>query len=350
MGKYLNGYRPTDAPAQGWNEWDVVGEGYDEFNYTMRANGTQQKYGTSPEDYLTDVVSSKAVDFVDSSAAAGQPFMLEVAPFAPHAPYVPAPRYSRSDPQAAVPRTPAYDAEPSNPPAWLKGLPPLDSTSQRRLDRIYLQRVRADLATDDLIARLESELAAKGLADNTYFIFSSDNGYHLGEYRLHAGKQTAFDTDINVPLVVTGPGVPAGRVESRLASNIDLAPTFEGIARAPVPSTVDGVSMLGLWHGQAPASWQDAVLIEHHHSTSTRGDPDAQARDSGDPPDYEAVRTSSALYVKYSTGEVEYYDTAHDPMELHNLAASAPPFLPQMLAAVQGCHQASTCQRAAQAP
>ena len=82
-------------------------------------------------------------------------------------------------------------------------------------------------------------------------IFNSDNGYHIGEYRLHAGKQTAFDTDINVPLVVTGPGVAAGRVEPRLASNVDLAPDVPvDRAAAKVPSTVDGVSLLGLFHGQ----------------------------------------------------------------------------------------------------
>ena len=84
---------------------------------------------------------------------------------------------------------------------------------------------------------------AKGVAENTYIVFSSDNGYHMGEYRLLPGKQTAFDTDIHVPLIVSGPGVPAGRTVSQLASNIDLAPTFETLAGLKVRNSIDGHSL-----------------------------------------------------------------------------------------------------------
>ena len=62
-----------------------------------------------------------------------------------------------------------------------------------------------------MIGEIEQALTADGFVRNTYLVFSSDNGLHTGEYRLMPGKLTAFDTDIRVPLVVTGPGVPAGR-------------------------------------------------------------------------------------------------------------------------------------------
>src|SRR6185312_8521915 len=88
-----------------------------------------------------------------------------------------------------------------------------------------------------------------------YFVFSSDNGFHLGEHRLSSGKQTAFETDIRVPLIVAGPDVPAGRDASQLTSSIDLAPTFETLAGLPVPAGVDGHSLAGLWHGQDPGGW-----------------------------------------------------------------------------------------------
>ena len=104
-----------------------------------------------------------------------------------------------------------------------------------------------------MIGRLEAELRATGEARNTYLVFSSDNGYHMGEYRLLPGKQTAFDTDIHVPLIVSGPGVPGGKVISQLASNIDLNPTFEALAGLPVPAGTDGHSLAALWHGQHPA-------------------------------------------------------------------------------------------------
>ena len=208
MGKYLNGYLPADPIPPGWSEWDVTGNGYPEFNYTLNEDGTQRHYGHAPDDYLTDVLSSKAGSFIDSSASSGKPFMLEVATFAPHAPYVPAPRYAHAEPGLAYPKTAAYDTLPANPPSWLAPRPPLAPAEQKKISSIYRKRVEADLSVDDMIGHLEAQLRAKGLAKNTYFIFSSDNGYHMGEYRLLPGKQTAFDTDIHVPLIVTGPGVP----------------------------------------------------------------------------------------------------------------------------------------------
>jgi arylsulfatase A-like enzyme len=348
MGKYLNGYQPTNSAPPGWNEWDVAGNGYPEFNYTLNQDGTQQRYGHDPKSYLTDVLSAKAGSFIDSSAASGKPFMLEVATFAPHAPYTPAPRHKGAANGVPYPRTSAYDALPSNPPSWLKGRPALTAKQQQRITTAYRKRVAADLATDDMIGHLEQELQAKGIAKNTYIVFSSDNGYHMGEYRLLPGKQTAFDTDIHVPLIVSGPGVPAGKTSDQLTSNIDLAPTFESLAGAKPGSTVDGVSMSGLWHGQRPPAWQQAVLIEHHGPDDARGDPDRQNAKHADPPSYEAIRTATALYVHYADGQQEYYDTAHDPHELINLAAKGiPTALPKALAALEKCHDATACQAAA---
>jgi arylsulfatase A-like enzyme len=348
MGKYLNGYQPTDPVPPGWNDWDVAGNGYPEFNYTLNENGKQQHYGHDPKDYLVDVLSGKAGKFIDSSASADKPFMLEVASFAPHAPYTPAPRYKHAAANVAYPKTPAYDTLPTDPPSWLQNRGPLTPRQQKQITTAYRKRVEADLAVDDMIGHLEKELQAKGDAKNTYFVFSSDNGYHMGEDRLLPGKQTAFDTDIRVPLVVAGPGVPAGGTTNELASNIDLCPTFEDLGGAKPTGTPDGVSLAGLWHGEHPGNWQQAVLIEHHGPNDKPGDPDRQNAKHADPPSYEAVRTQNALYVRYSNGEQEYYDTAHDPHELHNIAAQGvPPDLPKTLNALSHCHDAKACQAAA---
>jgi N-acetylglucosamine-6-sulfatase len=170
----------------------------------------------------------------------------------------------------------------------------------------------------------------------------------MGEYRLNPGKQTAFDTDIHVPLIVTGPGVPAGRADSQLVSNIDLCPTFETLAGLPVPATVDGHSLAGLWHGQDPPGWRQAILIEHHGPDDSPADPDRQNNQQGDPPSYEAVRTGNALYVRYDNGQQEYYDTATDPYELNNIAGEGiPPDLAKALNAMENCHTAATCWAAA---
>jgi len=348
MGKYLNGYTPRDPIPPGWDEWDAAGNAYGEFGYNLNQNGLQQHYGKDPQDYLTDVLAAKASSFIDSSAASGKPFMLEVATFAPHAPYTPAPRYANAAAQVPYPKTPAYGRLPSGAPSWLKDRPPLSAREQAAITKDYRKRVEADFAVDDMIGHLEAQLQAKGVASKTYFIFSSDNGYHMGEYRLNPGKQTAFETDIGVPLIVTGPGVPAGKTVSQLTSNIDLCPTFETLAGLPVPATVDGHSLAGLWHGQDPADWRQAILIEHHGPDNSPADPDRQNQQQWDPPSYEAVRTANALYVKYGNGQQEYYDTATDPYELNNIASQGiPPDLPKALSAMENCHTAGACWAAA---
>jgi N-acetylglucosamine-6-sulfatase len=348
MGKYLNDYWPDDSVPPGWDEWDVAGNGYPEFNYTLNEDGTKQHYGRNAKSYLTDVLSAKAGSFIDSATSSGKPFMLEVATFAPHAPYTPAPRYAHAASRIAYPKTAAYNRLPKNPPSWLKGQLSLTPAQQHRIAVAYRKRVEAVLSVDDMIGHLEAVLRATGAARNTYFIFSSDNGYHMGEYQLMPGKQTAFDTDIHVPLIVSGPGVPAGNVISQLASNIDLAPTFETLAGLPVPARVDGHSLAQLWHGQQPAKWRQAILVEHHGPDDSTGDPDRQNRLSGDPPSYEAVRTATALYVRYASGEQEYYDTARDPLELDNIAsAGVPVALRKSLAALQNCHTGESCWAAA---
>jgi N-acetylglucosamine-6-sulfatase len=348
MGKYLNDYWPFDGVAPGWDEWDAAGDGYPEFNYTLNEDGKRQHYGDNAKSYLTDVLSAKAGAFIDSAASSGKPFMLEVATFAPHAPYTPAPRYAHAASQVAYPKTAAYNRIPKNPPSWLKNQPSLTSAEQSRIAFSYRKRVETVLSVDDLIGHLEAVLRKTGAARNTYFIFSSDNGYHMGEYQLMPGKQTAFDTDIHVPLIVSGPGVPAGKVISDLASNIDLNPTFETLAGLRVPARVDGHSLAELWHGQHPANWRQAILVEHHGPDDSPGDPDRQNRLSGDPPSYEAVRTATALYVRYVSGEQEYYDTARDPLELDNIAgAGVPVDLRRALAALQNCHGGVSCWAAA---
>jgi arylsulfatase A-like enzyme len=172
-----------------------------------------------------------------------------------------------------------------------------------------------------MLARVEATLRADGIARDTYIVFSSDNGLHTGEYRLMPGKMTAFDTDIRVPLVVTGPGVPAGVRTGAISQNVDLAKTFAAIGGAGMRG--DGHSLLGLLHGRRPAGWRNAALVEHHGPVLPR-DPDFQRASGGNPDTYEAMRGDGFLYVEYRDGEREFYDLRRDPFELDNLARNLP--------------------------
>ncbi len=357
MGKYLNGYQPKDTSGTDhpyvppdWNEWDVAGNGYPEFNYDLNENGNVVHYGHDPQDYLTDVVSAKAASFIGSSASDSKPFMLELATFAPHAPSTPAPRDANSYPGLKAPRSAAYDRLPAQAPKWQADLKPLSDKEKTQIDRKFAKRVRSVQAVDRLIGHLEDVLKEKGLADDTYLVFGSDNGFHMGEHRLRPGKQTAFDTDIRVPMMVTGPDVPAGRTASQLVQNTDLNPTFQQLAGLKPSSAVDGLSLVGLFHGSSPKDWRESVLVEHHHPGTSKGDPDAAPKESGNPPTYEALRTADSLWVEYADGEREYYDTQADPAELKNLAGSPSDgkekALHETLTALAHCSGSESCRDA----
>ena len=83
-----------------------------------------------------------------------------------------------------------------------------------------------------------------GTLHETYIVFSSDNGYHLGQHRLPAGKQTPYDSDTHVPFVVRGPGIAHGATVTALSSTVDVMPTFLAMAGVDVPLHVDGRSLL----------------------------------------------------------------------------------------------------------
>ncbi len=363
LGKYLNGYgdpmNPSTAPVPpGWSDWHVSNNtGYLEFNYLLNDNGKYNRY-SGTDKYGVDVLNSYARSFIEKSA--GKPFLVEVATFAPHAPYTPAPRNANDFPGLTQPRDPSFGASNENPPAWLGQRRALSDRQVAKMDADYRKRVQATESVDKMLGDIESTLTEKGLADNTYVFFSSDNGYHLGQHRLLQGKQTAFDTDIRVPLIVAGPGVPAGRTESRTAQNTDLYPTFLELAGAKVPASVDGHSLVPLLHPTgATTPWRTAALIEHHGPDKDPADPDFQPA-GGNPTSYEAVRVSArhlpgfsgpveAVYVEYQdrSHEIEYYDLSADPYEQRNVASSLSgnqrAELHRLLAGLQGCHGQEAC-------
>ncbi len=358
MGKYLNGYQPSESGDRtnvppGWDEWDVAGNGYEEFNYNLSENGHVVHYGATPQDYLTDVLSGKGQSFIRASAAAHVPFLLETATFAPHSPYTPAPEDANAFPGMLAPRGPAFNVLPTDPPPWLAGRSPLPRGQIANLDVIYRKRVQAVQALDRMVGALQQTAVSAGIAGNTDIVFSSDNGYHIGEYQLNPGKMTAFDTDVRVPLVAAGPGIAAGRTRAEPVQNIDLAPTFEQIAGADI-GDVDGRSLTPLLAGRSGGGWRTAALVEHHGPDVNPTDPDLPGKGSGNPPSYEALRTASSTYVEYVDGSKEFYDRASDPYELHNtvaaLSSTALAALHAQLTALSACQGQDPCWRAAHLP
>jgi N-acetylglucosamine-6-sulfatase len=350
LGKYLNGY-PNGADATfvppGWDVWasPTGGGGYSEYNYRLNENGKLVRHGANPQDYLVDVLSQKSGEFIQQSG--DKPFFLYVAPFVPHAPATPAPRYAETFPGVQAPRTASFNqADVSAEPQWLQARPLLGDKQIASIDQLYRKQLQSMLAVDDLVEHVVDTLQQTGKLDNTYIVFTSDNGFHLGQHRLPQGKITAFEEDIRVPLVVRGPDVPAGKKVDEFAANIDFAPTFAKLGNAKAPSFVDGRSLEPVLHGKSPeSSARKEVLVEHFAPGGGGGN----GRRVSVPPTYAAVRTDRYKYIEYVTGEKQLYDLRSDPDELHNIVTTADPKLVENLgkqvAALRSC-KGTGCRRA----
>jgi len=339
MGKYLNGFPdgvdPTYVPP-GWDEWDVpvAGNPYAGFGYSLNENGRLSEFGREANDYLTDVLLKRARKFIAAATHRATPFFLVVATYAPHRPQIPAPRHLGHFANLQAPRTASFDeADVSDKPAWVRRLPRLDATEQRNLDRFFRRRMESLLAVDELVGGLIQMLERRGALDQTYIVFTSDNGYHLGQHRLPAGKYSAYEEDIRVPLLVRGPGVAPGSTVDALVENIDFAPTFAEIAGAHLRHAVDGRSLLPWLTGKGRAeSWRSAVFLEQFSFREDAPAPGSANEPVGDggvtrsdrSPPFFGLRTTTHKYIEYGDGEREYYDLARDPGELDNLAASLP--------------------------
>lgn len=325
IGKWLNEYGKRDPlyVAPGWTEWYGHHTNAKYFDYAVNENGTLVTYGSAEADYRTDVDREHAVAFIRRAAAAKQPFFLYVTPPAPHEPSTPPPRYARAFSAAVAPRPPSFD-EPdmSDKPAAMRGTP-LSAAELASIDAAYRDRLRSMLAVADLVEAVADALEATGHAGDTYVIYTSDNGYHMGQHRLRAdghpwGKNMVYEEDVRVPLVVRGPGVPAGVERRELVLNNDVAPTVLALARVAGPEA-DGRSLVPLLAGgdAAAGPWRTNFLLERWIDA----DPDPAGVDPQ--PDRAGVRDACRKYVVWRSGARELYDLARDPYELDNLYATA---------------------------
>ena len=325
VGKYLNGYEPSDAGhvPPGWDVWDAMalqGEGDGEggyYDYVLSENGRQVPFGSAPADYSTDVLSRLATRFIADTPAA-QPLFLYYAPRAPHLPSTPPPRYANACANLKPLRPPSYDqADVSDMPAYVRSVQPMTAGRKALNDRISVDNCRALLGVDDSVKAILDELGRTGRLSNTLVVYASDNGFMLGEHRL-TGKAVPYEESIRVPIVVRYDPVTheQARTDTHLVLNLDFAQTFAAVAGVPAPGA-EGRSLLPLLRNP-DTPWRTRFLVEHWEPPLT-DQPGAPRGDPGRPP-YCAVRTTTHMYVKYATGEQELYDVQSDPYELHNLA------------------------------
>jgi N-acetylglucosamine-6-sulfatase len=346
FGKYINPYHGTTVP-QGWDDWFAMlyARGYVTYyvndngtkkSFDSRAgdrNGTKRFFGSHAGDYSTYVFGRKTRSFIDASVAAGKPFFAYVAPKAPHEPATPALRHAKAFDGEKAPRLPSFnESDVSDKPPSIRSLPPLSRTEIAQIDALHEKRVESLQAVDDLVEGVVNKLQAVGVLDNTYVVFTSDNGWYHGEHRIKAGKEPPYEESIRMPLLVRGPGVQAGTTTDKLTLNTDFFPTFTDLAGVTTPEYVDGRSLRSVLEGNA-TTWRTAFLLERR---------DVQNSSAS----FYGIRTSDGRkYIEYEGGFKELYNLKADPYEQNNsyAANSSSADLARRLQVLKGCAGA-TCR------
>ncbi len=246
MGKYLVGY-PTGTTyiPPGWDDWRSTYEGFTSYyNYALNENGRGGPLRRRGGGLHHRRTLQKAVDFLAGAETNDrQPFFLVFSTTAPHAgegqngPPTPAPRHLGRFAGVTAPRPPSFnEADVSDKPPAIASLPPLTAAQIAAIDQEYQARLESLQAVDEAVEQIVDALEVLGELENTYLIFTSDNGYHLGQHRLRNGKAQVYEEDIRVPLLIRGPGVPRGVERDQFALNIDFrADDLRVGRRAPRP-------------------------------------------------------------------------------------------------------------------
>ena len=341
IGKWHLGSEPT-----GFDRWIVLpGQGA-YLNPTFLASG--QKF--TIQGHCTDITTDLGIEFLRTRPK-DKPFFLMLHHKAPHRNWLPDERNQARFKNKVIPEPETlWDdyatrpaALPENeqtvardltrrdlklaPPAELQGnarqqwldVSPTEITVEgktltgKELIRWKYQRYMQDYlacvqGVDDSIGRILDHLDQAGLATNTVIIYTSDNGWYLGDRGLY-DKRFMYEPGLRVPLLARGPGIKSGNVPAQFVANMDLAPTFLDLAGLPIPDSMQGRSLVPLLRGESPADWRTSVYYRYYH------DPGHHRTAA-----HLGVRTATHKLIHYWKKDAyELFDLTQDPNEQHNL-------------------------------
>lgn len=366
FGKFTNQYGGPDDPAEtivppGWDRWvsDATDNSTREFyGYRQNIDGVITErlgdpfydmiggkddlacpsLGLSLCNYHTDSMSQRASDEIRSSGS--QPFYIQIDYHTPHGdsrpPIGPEPAVRHYDTaiKTPTPKPPGYnEANISDKPSFLrKNTPRLTQGEINQLTLENRKAVEALQSVDEGVRDLIATLEETGKLKNTYVIFTSDNGFFLGQHRIHRGKLLPYEAAVRVPMVIRGPGIKPNSTSRELVANQDVAPTILKLTGARARSKIDGRSMVRYWKNPKTVTRRPILLSSYQAATRfIPGDyPDeppvvvptsrngAQVSAKASNHNYVGIRVGPYKYIQYEEAENELYVLSRDPAELKN--------------------------------
>nr|CAD7259017.1 unnamed protein product [Timema shepardi] len=273
-GKYLNQYgkRLVGGAAHvppGWDWWVGLEGNSVYYNYTLSVNGTPKEFTNQ---YLTNVILDYGLEFLRSQSNTSTNFCMVLATPACHAPFTPEPKYKDYFSDVQVMKTPNFNISNTTSKHWLLRMSPtpLPDKMLPILDDVYRNRWKTLLTVDDMVETVISELNNLGILNDTYIVFTSDHGYHIGQFSLPWDKRQPYESDIRVPLLIRGPNISTHKLVTQPVLSIDLAPTLLEIAGLNPPDYMDGVSYLSfLTNERVKEDWERVFLVEYHGEGET---------------------------------------------------------------------------------
>lgn len=383
-GKYLNGLEV--AVPSGWRHWGGFMGALGTYNFrnstpynvTFAPDGVTQ---TSPTHWTAmegvhqaDYLGQAAVERMRAAQAEGRPFFLHLAPTMAHfgtcdGPHLDLNLYSDSDPfweldlalrhgcpnasanqgchlamspcvsarnEGAAggrsnPHTPAWNVSASGLLPLEMARPPLTEFEAARQNFGYRNRTGSLVDLDDMLGVVLDGVASLGLEGSTIVIFTSDNGFHLGEHRLPMGKEHPLETDVRIPFFARGPGCARNATLLHPITLVDLTATLvelagAGAAVAPQGGgPLDGLSFASALGGaQDPSTWRNFSYSEHFNSHNSWVHVRYPLLDSsgGGGGGGDSVNLSHVTFTRWCTNQSEVYDLEGDPFQLQNLAGT----------------------------
>ncbi|MFN0101845.1 MAG: sulfatase [Bryobacteraceae bacterium] len=328
----------------GFDAWRILpGQGL-YFDPEFIENGAKKKHAG----YATDITTDFALEFLRQPSV--KPWCLVYQHKAPHRPFLPPPRFAHLYDNVEIPIPPTFDddyktrrvageAEDMRFDVSIAGdykdLPAgLDAAAKKRwlYQRFVKDYYGAIAAVDENLGRVLTYLEEQKLIEQTLIIYTSDNGFFVGDHGWY-DKRFMYEPSLRVPLLVRAPGGRTAQVTEAMAMNIDIAPTILDYAGVPAPGSMQGRSLRPILQGQTPADWRKSVYYSYYENSwqlagkglDARSDPSFQFFTPHRIGPHRGVRTATHKLIHYyAEGDVwELFDLNADPNELRNLYGTA---------------------------